>query len=227
MFPARSNSYYMLVASLPALPPRLETATRLPINRQRILARMRLLEPEDRAQYDEIALFRQTIARMSNCTDEDVARQYEQMFATLTNPLLIDYVAYRRDIRIILGALRGRTRRQPPPLALNDLSRQIERAWDKPDFGLGGRHPWIVDAQDMIASGNVLGVEELMNRLSWDWLTARATEYHFSFEAVMIYTLRWNLLEAKLEWNRAEGRRRFDSLVDQALEPKHDKHAGK
>ena len=42
----RSNMYYMLVSSLPALPPRLDV-DRLPITLERLQARLRMLEPED------------------------------------------------------------------------------------------------------------------------------------------------------------------------------------
>jgi len=41
-----SDSYYMLISSLPALPPRFEV-DRLPITLERLQARLRMLEPED------------------------------------------------------------------------------------------------------------------------------------------------------------------------------------
>ena len=42
----RSNMYYMLVSSLPALPARFDV-DRLPITLERLQARLRMLEPED------------------------------------------------------------------------------------------------------------------------------------------------------------------------------------
>ena len=42
----RSNTYYMLICSLPALPPRFDV-DRLPITLERLQGRLRMLEPED------------------------------------------------------------------------------------------------------------------------------------------------------------------------------------
>jgi hypothetical protein len=49
----RSNSYHMLISSLPALPPRFDVE-RLPITFERLQGRLRMLEPEDAEEIERM-----------------------------------------------------------------------------------------------------------------------------------------------------------------------------
>ena len=49
----RSNSYHMLISSLPALPPRFDV-DRLPITFERLQGRLRMLEPEDAEEIERM-----------------------------------------------------------------------------------------------------------------------------------------------------------------------------
>ena len=86
---ARRRSYITLVSSLPALP-RFDQAERLPINRERLEARLRMLEPDDFALVERTASFlawqRQPVER----TDGDVVVLFKGM-----SELAGDYPALR------------------------------------------------------------------------------------------------------------------------------------
>src|SRR6266851_8925466 len=71
----RSDSYCMLISSLPTLPPRFEV-DRLPITLERLQGRLRLLEPEDadaiNRMLDILAWSRQVV----EATDAAVVKRY-------------------------------------------------------------------------------------------------------------------------------------------------------
>jgi hypothetical protein len=81
-----TRSYYTLVASLPALPPRWDV-DRLPISRVRLEDRLSLLEPADAAVVDRLRAWLSWDRRHVGRSDEDLVREYERLRATIRNPL--------------------------------------------------------------------------------------------------------------------------------------------
>ena len=108
------RSYYMLLASLPALPPHFDVQ-RCPISWPGLEHRLRLLEPDDRATLDRLVTFfawdRQPLER----TDEEVCRRLATLLDTLKSPLVRQIVQERFETRTIISALRRRQRGDGPP----------------------------------------------------------------------------------------------------------------
>src|SRR5277367_2950453 len=84
---ASSNSYHMLISSLPALPPRFEV-DRLPITLERLQGRLRMLELEDadaiNRMLDILAWSRQVV----ETTDAGVVKRYQDLMQDVTNTLV-------------------------------------------------------------------------------------------------------------------------------------------
>jgi len=51
----------------------------------------------------------------------------------------------------------------------------------------------------------------------WAYLRRRADDYYFSFEAVVLYVTRWNIIRQWQEQQAGRGREIFEALVTEAL----------
>src|SRR5271169_5156634 len=138
-----SNSYHMLISSLPALPPRFEV-DRLPITLERLQARLRMLEPEDAEEInrmlDILAWSRQDV----EATDAAVVKRYSDLMRDVTNPLVREVLGVGMDVRMIVAALRRRRHGLGAPVVgLGQWFGHIRRHFNQPDFGLGHVFPWL------------------------------------------------------------------------------------
>jgi hypothetical protein len=110
----RTRRYFTLWASLPQLP-HFTRADRLPINRQRLESRLKMLGADDYKQlYTAAPLLawdREVVGRV----DDQVARQYEAALPTLTNGTLRQFVNGQIENRTVLAALRRRQLGQESP----------------------------------------------------------------------------------------------------------------
>ena len=105
----RSNSYHMLISSLPALPPRFDV-DRLPITFERLQGRLRMLEPEDAEEIERMLAVLRWADQFEEPSDAAVVQRYDALMQDITNPLVRDILAYRMDVRMIAVALRCRHR---------------------------------------------------------------------------------------------------------------------
>lgn len=216
-------AYLTLVASLPHLP-HFERATRLPINRERLEERLKMLTPEDREvarrAEDFLRWQRQPIDR----SDEEVLDAYHRMLADISNPTLRLMIEYRMERRTLQAALRRRQLGQGPPgddarWGLPRVMQAVRRNWSRADFGLGAAHPWIWAMKEHLESGDALGLERLLMRGTWRHLGALMDQErpHFSFEAVLVYLFQWDILSRWVAYEAERASERFDALVDEAM----------
>jgi hypothetical protein len=52
---------------------------------------------------------------------------------------------------------------------------------------------------------------------TWSYLKRRADDYYFSFEAVVLYVARWNIIRQWQDLQAERGRSIFETLVTEAL----------
>jgi hypothetical protein len=212
-----SNIYYTLVSSLPHLPPQFEGVERLPVTRIRLRERLRMLQPADMEVVEQVLAFLQWERQHRERTDEDVIRHYDRLMRTIANPLVRHIVAFRMDVRTIMSSLRRRRRGLPPPPGVGQWVRHIERHWDHPDFNLGRRHPWIAEAEQALDRADFVHVERQVLQATWNEWTRLSERYYFSFEVVILYLVRWEILNRWTRLNAELGRERFDRLVEETL----------
>src|SRR6516164_3172004 len=98
----RSNSYYMLISSLPALPARFDADQR-PMTLERLHTRLRMLEPEDAEEINRMLAVLRWMSR------------YGELMQEITNPLVREILAAGMDMRMVVAALRRRRHGLGPP----------------------------------------------------------------------------------------------------------------
>ncbi len=214
---ARSNSYHMLISSLPALPPRFDAGP-LPITLERLQGRMRMLEPEDAR---EISRMLETLGwsqKYAEQSDAVVVKRYGELMQEVTHPLVREVLATGMDVRMIVAALRRRRAGLgPPDVGLGQWLEEIRRHFRKPDLGLGHVYPWIPQFDQMLGQRDSLNLYRNILRATWTYFKERSDDYYFSFEAVVLYIARWDIVRHWQQLRAERGREVFEALVTEVL----------
>ncbi len=213
----RTTKYYTLVGSLPALPLHFEDAERLPISQLQLDERLKMLEPHDAEVIEEISEFlvweRQPLER----TDEEVLRRYDQFMETVDNRFAQELIRQAMIIRTVIAGLRCRRLGLEPPRGIAPVAAQIARQWNHPDFRLGTRLPWIGEVDAQLNSDSPFDVERQKLDIVWRQAKQMADQYHFTFEAVVLYLIRWETLYRWLHRDAVVGQEKFELLVAEAM----------
>ena len=136
-----SNSYHMLISSLPALPPRFDVE-RLPISLERLQGRLRMLEPEDAEEIERLLAVLRWGNQFEEPSDVAVVQRSDALMRDITNPLVRDILAHMMDVRMIAVALRCRHRGLSlPTVGLGQWFEHIRRNFNQPGFKLGQVFP--------------------------------------------------------------------------------------
>ena len=209
--------YYTLMGSLPHLPPP-GVAERLPINRQRMRQRLQSLDGED---FRNLAIAAELLVwerSPSVQTDADAVRRYRQSIGEVTHTGLRSFLEHMMAQRTIMAALRRKQQGLYPPSreevwGFEPLASWITRNWNRSDFGLGARFPWIEEARGHLEQGRARELQDVQTRLLWSRLSRIADAEPFSFDAVFAYAARWHLLDRWLAQDPVAAGERFRSLV--------------
>jgi hypothetical protein len=214
---AHGRNYYTLIASLPALPSRFDV-DRCPITWPRLEQRLRLLEPDDaetlRRLIDFLAWDRQPLDR----TDADVIVRHKSLLETIRHPLVRQIVDDRMDMRTIISGLRRRRLNQGPPPGVGRWTETIRRRWNEPQFGLQTRYPWIVKLEQLLNDDELDEADRLILSVNWERWKRAAANYHFTFDAVLLYVARWAIVNRWTSRNAQLGRDRITKTVSQLVE---------
>ncbi|TWU45099.1 hypothetical protein Q31b_02700 [Novipirellula aureliae] len=212
------KSYYMFVASLPPLPSEFDAGP-IPITASTLGDRLSLLDDQDRHVLDQLADFFRWDRQPVDRSDAEVIEKHQQLRKEVHNPLVRKLIHHRFQMRTLVAAVRCQRDGLPMPMLPDmSVSKSIRRYWNQPYFQLITRVPWLEkfcraldDAQPQLAQRHLF--DELW-RL-WSRLNQR---YHFSFESIVLYLARWEILHRWSSQNADRGRERFDHLVDEILQ---------
>jgi hypothetical protein len=208
----------MLISSLPALPPHFDVE-RLPITFERLQGRLRLLEPEDAEEMARLLAILRWVNQFEEASDVAVVQRYDALLHDLTTPLVRDILVHLMDVRMIAVALRRRRRGLgPPTVGIGQWFDHIRHNFHQPDFRLGQVFPWISEAERLLAQGDLLTLyRQYVLGATWMYLKKRAEDYSFSFEAVVLYIARWDIMRRWQQLQAERGRAIFETLVTEAL----------
>jgi Protein of unknown function (DUF2764) len=211
------KSYHMLISSLPPLPARFDVG-RLPISAERLRDRLRMLEPEDALQIDRLMETLNWSRQFKESNDAEVVKRYRELMDVITYPLLREMLTIEMDVRMIAATLRRRRRGLGPAvIGIGQWTEHIRRNFNKPDLGLGHVFPWITEADALFAAGDLLTLQRNLIGTVWAYLKKRAEEFYFSFEAVVLYVARWEVIRSWQNLRAERGRVIFETLIKEAL----------
>ena len=178
---------------------------------------MSLLEDDDARVVDQWAAFLAWDRQILDRTDQDVADNYVRLMREITNPTLREMIEFRMDTRTIIAALRRRRAGLPSPPGVGQWVRQIRQHSTHPAFQLQGRFPWIVPLDERLEAGDALGAQRLLFAHSYRQWSRMAERHTFSFEAVLLYLARWEIIDRWTSRDAAAGRKRFETMIAETL----------
>jgi hypothetical protein len=214
--------YITLLASLPPLP-RFDRTERLPITRERLHQRLSMLTPDDAHLFEHAAEFlawqRQTAIR----TDQEMIAVVKKMEEHIAQPKLRSILDFPIDQRTIMAALRRRFRGfQAPasgePWGVGRYVNHIEHNWEDPHFKLSAVYHWIPQARTHLEAGETLALERLLKNTLWDHVDRSVPPYEFGFSAVLVYIIKWDILDLWLSYDIEDAQTRFDELVTEVTD---------
>lgn len=220
---AGSMTYVTLMASLPR-PLTLFGATQTPISRLKLDRRLRMLEPDDAADLALIEDALQWGHLPISLSEDDVLHRARLAMADTDNPAIQQIIRDRLEMRTCMAALRRRRdgMAAPPPGTSWGYGRwtgHIARNWGEANFRLGGVFPWVAEADRLLTQDDPVALERLLMQTSWTALGRLLGGHEFDFEAVVIYVLRWNIVDRWVRYDGQAASDRFEQLVDAGLAP--------
>ncbi len=216
------EQYLTLIASLPPHMPKLFKTRQTPISRLKLDERLQMLEPEHR---QELALIENLVHwnRMAiDTSDLEMIKRGRAVEQQLQNAFIKEIVQWRLEERTIVAALRRRRLgiNVPPPVThwgYGRWLRYIEAHWMEPAFALEHIFPWIPEAAQLLQDNNYLALERLLLSLVWDHYGRVVGDHYFDFEAVVVYVLRWDVIDRWSRYNKQRAEQRFNDMLDSAL----------
>ncbi|MHA7775316.1 hypothetical protein [Roseibium sp. M-1] len=219
---SRPHQYIALVVSLPHLG-KLFSRKDVPISEFRLKQRLAMLEPDHASLLREVVEITAWAGVARYERDIDVIRRAKAVMADLNDyPDLQHLVVARMETRTLIAALR---RRRDGQESAGDIETwgygrwcgRIKANWNDPAFGLGHFMPWVGEAHRLLQQGDHIAMERLVLTEVFRQLGHYGTLHEFDFEAVVIYALRWVIVERWSRYNEADARARLETLVAQAL----------
>jgi Protein of unknown function (DUF2764) len=211
-----SHSYHTLIASLPPLPPRFDVK-RDPISAPRLEQRLGMLEEDDAAVIDQWRSFvvwdRQPVDR----TDEEFIAEHDALMHSISNTTLREMIQLRIDMRTIVCAVRLRRAGMSPPKGVGRWVEHIRRNYNEPEFKLAGQYSWIGEFDELLAAGDAMGAERLLFSTNYTQWSRMAERYSFSFEAILLYLARWEIIDRWTSRSAEAGQIRFKSILTETL----------
>ena len=215
------TEYVTLMASLPPIGQLFE-AKQTPISQLKLESRLKMLAEKDAILLNQIGSLIAWQQQPMERTDAEFVVQAKRFFEEVHNPTLREIVEHRLDVRTIVAALRRRHRGESNPTVgqpwgVGRWVNYIERHWTEPGFHLEVMFPWVLEADRLLNANDSVALERLQFEVTWKILERVGAGHYFDFEAVVIYLMRWSLVD---RWTRYKGEvavERFRKLVDAGI----------
>ena len=214
--------YAMLMASLPAHPSQLFSAHQTPVSAFQLNKRLAMLDARDAKDLrciEELLFWSQ----INNASDEFIVKKSAEVVDSIHDPFLKKIINWRLELRTLLSALRMRMAGVKRPKkntfpGLGGWLAEIEKNWDLDDFGLGRQVPWIIPAQRLLSQNKSYELEKLVFDIDWQYYARECSQHYCDFPAVVIYVLRWDIINRWTLYNADQASKHFDELVDAGLD---------
>ncbi len=214
--------YTMLMSSLPPHNLNLFKTRHPPISKIQLERRLQWLEPQDAEDLEKIQGLLYW-ANLNDETDAEFIQNTEKMLATIKNSFLRDVISWRLELRTIILALRKRHLAKEKAsyetgLGFGKWPFYIEKNWQQPDFGLSRQIPWINQANELIENHDSFVLEKMLLEMVWQHYEQFGNGHYFDFEAVIIYVLRWDVINRWNKYNSQQALERFSSILQSNLQ---------
>lgn len=214
------DSYYTLISALPRLPRDFESAE-VPITAATLRKRLSMLNPDERSVIQQLSDFFRWDRQPPDRTDAEIRATHQRLVTEIKNPLVARLVNHRIEMRTLVAAVRCQRAGLPVPILPElPLSVWIYRHWDQPNFRLSTRFEWLPRFCQALDEHQPQQAKRHLFTELWKLWSRLDQQYHFSFESVVLYLARWEILSRWASQDASRGEQRFNDLVDEILRSK-------
>ena len=211
----------MLMASLPPLGD-LFGQNQTPLTEIQLRHRLRFLTDQDSKTLSQIEQLVRRSKQPAEWTDAQIVESAKTLLGDLSSNTLKQALEFVVNLRTIVAALRRRKLGENSPPKQSDWGyspwiQRIERHWTEPDFGLGTVVPWVSKARRLWDDDDSVELERLILVESWKQFGRLSNGHYFDFAAVVLYVLRWSLINRRVNYDRETAQKRFNSLIDDGI----------
>ncbi len=216
------DPYVTLISSLPPHTPQLFAARQTPISRLKLDERLQMLtldHAQDLMLIENLVHWdRITISTM----DEEMISRAEQTMRSLKNQFIKDIILWRLEERTAVAALRRKKLGFEAPKSgarwgYGQWLGHIKLHWHEPTFALEKILPWLQQAKQLLDEKNHIGLERLLLGLVWDYYGRVVAGHYFDFEAVVVYVLRWDVIDRWSRYNKQLASHRLERMLESGL----------
>ena len=206
----------MLIASLPHLPPHFDVE-QPPIKRSLLVERLRMLHPADAHVVNQAIAFLAWDRQPLDRTDQDVIATYQRLMASISSTVLREVIQVRMNYRTIIAALRRRRAGQSCARRGGTVGRTHSPPFPASDVPPPG--PLSVDraVRSVACRCGSHAAQYLLFDNNYRYWRRRSEQYTFCFEALVLYLVRWEIIDRWTSRNAAAGQERFEKLITEIL----------
>jgi len=214
------DDYVSLITGLPN-PERLFLAKISPLSRIKLEQKLKVLSTEHRKTLHDIETMLDWRLQSSEYSDQFISQRCRQLYAQLTSRTLRTIVRDKLELRTCIAALRLRAQGdeapEPREWGFGRWVQHIARNWHEENFNLEHIYPWLPKAQQLIVQYDPEPLERFILEKAFTQLQRFSIQHYFDFEAVVIYVLKWNIIDRSVCYNTEVAKQRFSMLVSDAV----------
>lgn len=155
-------------------------------------------------------------------TDEtQLARKANRFLDEISCPDIKSWLLWRMNVRTIIAALRHRKNGESAPgnmsWGFGSYVKHIEKNWSSPCFKLENRYPFLPEIHKHLSSGESYELEKVLLTAIWHFYATRTPKYPHGFAMVVLYVMKWDLVDRWRQYNAEKSAERFNTLVNSCL----------
>ncbi|MGL6259251.1 DUF2764 family protein [Vibrio sp. WXL210] len=214
------KAYHSLLTSLPHIDSLFDSQV-TPISRYQLERRLSSLSFTERKLLSKIERLMHWDSAKDDTSDAELIKFATRTRDQVNSKVLTELIDWRLDMRTVVAALRrkraGAGAPSEPRWSFGTRYEFIRRNWNVPYFNLQFTFPWLPDVARYMEADQSFELEQELLKAVWHELDRIGAQQRFSFEAVVIYVLRWNLVSRWTTYDNDLAIERFDQLVENAL----------
>jgi hypothetical protein len=214
-----TRRYWMLVASLPALPP-LGGPDPAPIGRERLMERLRLLDepvrPWPPRAWAMLDALEDGVPVEAGAVPAHTARAVDDLRASGGEAAAAWLQAALARARLASALRRQRSGAGAPggTIGWRPWDEAVRRRWAVPRFGLSVALPWLAALDAHLTASDAVGAQAVLDGQAWASARRLRDEDRWGFGDVFGWTQQWRLVERRRRDGEADAARVLRRLVE-------------
>tara|TARA_R110002072_G_scaffold99983_2_gene219955 strand:- start:4296 stop:4967 length:672 start_codon:yes stop_codon:yes gene_type:complete len=153
--------------------------------------------------------------------EETLVKIANRFLSEIKNEDIKSWLLWRMDIRSIISAMRRRKEGQSAPKGIlwgyGNYIHHISNNWASPCFKLEHRYPFLPEIKKHLQVSKSYDLERCLLTAIWHFYSTRQPTEPYGFSAVVLYLMKWDLIDRWRQYDTEIGAERFSQLVSTCM----------